>query len=485
MAHHRRVVLENRVPSDRIPEWATSGVLLIEWLERQGTWSEMTDRARIQREGGYAGIDAVLFLLYFFMAEAPGGLKEFSSRARRYHQQLAAVAGRQRLPTQSSISRILGAADADWVQEFGNWLLREAPSTRELLRHPAVRTRDAQGESWHMFDWDPTVTTLRHRALPTVDGPDGRRRSKALAASGYCGRKRGDVQFSRGTLQHAGSGVGMAPGNGLGRVGFEIAVQQVVDTCASADLPLDRAIVRVDGVGGNVPFITTAVEAGVRYVTRVAHYQLLQSADAVAHLDQADWHEVPSSGSGPTRYATDLGHVTLEPAASSVRATGEPFEPIETRVVVSCFRSSIDGRGAGVVVAGRQYELYATDLPADGWPAAEIVASYYGRTGQENRFQQEDRELGLDRIFSYHLPGQQLATVVGLFVWNWQTCRGMELEELSDEMLPPQEPATRKAGPPIRLGDAPAIEVPTQIEERDDDEPADVDTAAQSAAAPA
>ena len=80
------------------------------------------------------------------------------------------------------------------------------------------------------------------------------------------------------------------------------------------------------------------------------------------------------------------------------------------------------------VLDGWQYELYSTDLPAETWPEREIVAGYYGRTGQENRFHQEDQELGLDRIFSYHLPGQQLATLVGLFVWNHYVCRGMDLE---------------------------------------------------------
>ena len=62
--------------------------------------------------------------------------------------------------------------------------------------------------------------------------------------------------------------------------------------------------------------------------------------------------------------------------------------------------------GAGVLIDGWQYELYVTDLDADAWPAPDLVTNYYGRIGEENRFGQEDRELGLDRIFSYHVPGQ-------------------------------------------------------------------------------
>ena len=89
-------------------------------------------------------------------------------------------------------------------------------------------------------------------------------------------------------------------------------------------------------------------------------------------------------------------------------------------------------------------------------PEAEIVAGYYGRCAQENRFHQEDRELGLDRIFSYHLPGQQLATLVGLFVWNFYICRGMELAAPPQE-LPDQETAS----------DAPVLDGPPPLQSRD------------------
>ena len=444
MAEQRRVVFGNRTASERLPDWASTGVFIIEWLHRQGLWTEITDRLKVQREGGYAGIDAFVFLTYYFTSELDAGVKEFSEQAREHHKQLAAVGDRQRLPTQSSMSRILAAVETERARTFGSWLLREAPGVIDVLQHPSVLTRDAMGEGWHIFDWDPTVTTLRHRALPVIDGtPDGRRRSADLAKPGYSGRKRGDVQFSRATLQHAGSGlwlgIEMAPGNGAQRAAFQSGIQQVVATCEHAEVPLDRAILRADGVAGNVPHITACVEDGVHYITRLAHYQLLQDKNVVGHLNEAAWFEVPSSGSGPMRQAADLGRVFLEPAPDSVKADGSVFEPIETRIVVSRFPCSEDGRGAGVTVDGWHYELYGTDLSPEAWPEAEIVAGYYGRTGQENRFYQEDRELGLDRIFSYHLPGQQLATLIGLFVWNFLICRGMELARPPEEL--PEQPA--------------------------------------------
>jgi hypothetical protein len=444
MTENRSVVFDAAGPSERLPDWARDGFVAIEWLREQGLWEQIVERLKIQREGGYVGIDAFQFLLYFFGAKLKVGLKEFSDLARDHRRQLAAVGGRKRFPTQASMSRILSDVEEEGVRDFGNWLLRQVPQIGEVLGHPSVLTRDALGEGWHIFDWDPTITVLRQRALPVFEGmPEARRRSEALAEPGYTGRKRGEVQFSRATLQHAGSGlwlgIEIAPGNGALREAYESALTQVVATCENFDLSRDRVILRSDGVGGNVPFITACDKAQIHYITRLAHYQLLQDPLVIEHLNRADWFEVPSSGSGPCRQATDLGRVVLEPAPTSHPKDGPPFAPIETRVVVSRFPLVGPGRGAGITIDNWRYELYGTDLTSDAWPEVEIVSGYYGRTGQENRFSQEDRELGLDRIFSYHLPGQQLATLIGLFVWNFLVCRGMDLS-----LPPPQLPEQKK-----------------------------------------
>jgi hypothetical protein len=453
MSEQRRVVFHKAVSTDRMPDWSTGGVAVIEWMQQRGLWHQLGERLKIQREGGYVGIDAFQFLLYFFCSDLGLGLKEFSERARERHVQLAAVGSRRRLPTQSSMSRILSAVETERVRDFGSWLLLEAPGVKDVLQHPSVLTRDALSEGWHIFDWDPTVTTLRHRALPVVEGtPEGRRRSEELAEPGYCGRKRGDVQFSRATLQHAGSGlwlgIEMGPGNGSLRDAFESAVSQVDATCEYAQLPRERAILRSDGAAGNVPFITACVEGKIHYITRLAHYQLLNDEAVVKHLNEAEWFEVPSSGSGPQRQAADLGRVMLEPSMGCQHEDGTSYEPIMTRVVVSRFPVKEQGRGAGVTLDGWQYELYGTDLSAAAWPETEIVAGYYGRSGQENRFCQEDRELGLDRIFSYHLPGQHLATLVGLFVWNFHICRGIDLTqpvmELPEQLSAQNSPVADK-----------------------------------------
>src|SRR5690606_30951943 len=133
---------------------------------------------------------------------------------------------RQKLPAPASVSRALDAVEPALLREASPWLLTEAPGVLDVLRHPAVMTYDAHGHAWHVFDLDPTVRTLRHRALPAGDDlPEAERRSRATGAPGHSGRKRGDVQFRRVDVQHAGAGLWvhthLHQGNGDGAVDLD------------------------------------------------------------------------------------------------------------------------------------------------------------------------------------------------------------------------------------------------------------------------
>ena len=122
-----------------------------------------------------------------------------------------------------------------------------------------------------------------------------------------------------------------------------------------------------------------------------------------------------------------------KPSRRTLRPDGERYEPMQVRVVASIFPKQ--GKAtAGKLIDGWQVELFAIDAPASSWPAPEAVGAYFGRAGQENRYAQEDRELGLDRIVSYELPGQELASLVALSLWNLQIVSGFELEPVADEV---------------------------------------------------
>ncbi len=449
----REVTFKSESERTHLPEWASQGAVVLEDLRARGQLAELGERLRVYREGGYTGLDVFVFFALYFAAGTVEGVRSFDRRARRFRADLAAVAGRDRLPSPSSISRFLAAVQPEAVTACASWLLLDAPDARTVLRHPSVQTRDALGQGWHVFDMDPTVTSLRRRALPScADTPEGLRRSEHTAAPGYPGRKRGQVQFERSAVQHAGSGLWvdlyLAPGNGDFRAGTASALDAVARTCVEANAPLERALLRVDGEGGHVPFITACQDAGVHYLTRIAHYALLKRPEIRAHLDRAQWHRVVDSGSGPERQAEDLGIVLLEAAAATERDDGTAYPPVEARVVVSRFPVGAHERGAGHTVDGWRYELYATSLEAPAWPAAEITRTYYGRTVIENRLAQEDRELGLDHVFSFHLPGQALASLFGLFTWNYQICRGMELLEPPADRVPPQALASAEVAEP-------------------------------------
>lgn len=452
----RSLLVTPKDQTDYLPHWATEYVAMVNALGARGVLGEVSERLQVARRDGYSSLDAFLFLLAYFSSGLKIGLRPFAALCAPYSRQLAAVGGRRHWASSSAMSRLLASLTSVQVDEFGAWLLGEAVGAYTLEAHPSIVCRDTRGEQWQVFDYDPTVTTLRHRGLPLdPDLPAPERRSCEMAAQGYAGRKRGDVQFSRATLQHAGSGlwigIWMGPGNGAHRRDNERAYASAKSWCARTGADLERAVVRSDGgAGGSVPAMTDCRESGVHYVTRLARYTLLEHEQVQQHLSGAVWEDVEDSLSGPKREATELGTMQLSADRESLRDDGEPYGNIETRIVIT--RTPIPDesgkRGAGIAKDGWWYELFATSVPASHWPAPELVSLYYGRTGQENRFHQEDRELGLDRIFSYHLPGQQLANLVGLFLWNERTARGAELVAPMSGKLPAQPARKQQSSAP-------------------------------------
>lgn len=232
-------------------------------------------------------------------------------------------------------------------------------------------------------------------------------------------------------MQHSGSGISvhahLSPGNGEGVVDFERALDSIVETCTRLEHPLNRALVRMDGEFGNVPWFTACRERGLPFVTRLNRPKLYEDPQILELLRTAKWVRVPDSKSGPRRSAADIGVLTVHPGERTRRPGGAMYEPVTIRVVATIFKKTGDAK-RGRTIDGYQVELFVVDAAADAWPAPEAIAAWFGRIAEENRFAQEDRELGLDRIISYHLPGQELAALVGLSVWNLRVARGFELD---------------------------------------------------------
>ncbi len=174
------------------------------------------------------------------------------------------------------------------------------------------------------------------------------------------------------------------------------------------------------------------------FITRLNRKKLYEDPDVLQRLHSATCYRVPDSLAGPGRSAADIGILRILPGQQTRRADGSPYESVEVRVVASIFPKQGKAK-RGQSLDGWQVELFAVDVPADAWPAPEVVASYFGHAAEENRFAQEDRELGLDRIISYHLAGQELASVIGLSRWNYVFVQGFMRDPPPAE-LPVQQP---------------------------------------------
>jgi len=325
---------------------------------------------------------------------------------------------------------MFAAVPPEIAREFGRYLLTNSVDMSALVGDRSILHWDTFGTPWHVFDADATVKTLRQRGLPRgSELPEPVRLGLRMAAPGYSGRKRGEVQVSRMTLQHAGSrqwlGAWLSPGNSSPE-DFAQAVLRVRDWCECMAVSPDRVMLRFDGCAVGVPALSICLEHNIPYLTRLSQYHVLRLPQVEAMLAHGPWERVADSGSGPTRWAMELGSQLLTPSSKTRRPDGSCYQPLETRVVVSRFAAADGGhkRGCGEVIGNWQYELYTTPVTADLWPAPETVSMYYGRVGEENNFGQEDRELQLDRTISYEPPGQEVAVNIGMFVWNLRLLAG-------------------------------------------------------------
>ena len=427
----------------RLPDVISKASALVLVLFNAGKVEQAGKKLKVRRQGGFCAADGWLLLIVWLQSGAQMGLKTlWKDSLGRCNEQVASLAGRKKLPSPAALSRLLNSMEFGLLRSAARWLLTEVPEVVPLLLHPASQTYDTCGQAWHVFDLDPTVTTLRQRALPAGgDLPEPMRRADDFADPGYSGRKRGDVQVRRMTVQHAGAGVWvhaeMAPGNGNGMPDFVAALDSVVAVCSSIGVATSCAVLRMDGEFGNVPWFTACRERGLPFITRLNRPKFFEDEKFLARLRAATWFSVTDSGSGPQRLAADLGIWTVKPGKKTRREDGSTYDPIEMRVI-ACAMAQEGEAGRGKVLDGFQIELFAAELPVESWPASDAAALYFGRAAEENRFAQEDREFGLDRVASYHLPGQEFAMLTGLMLWNLQLVEGFKLD-------PPA--ATRPAQP--------------------------------------
>lgn len=449
----------------KLPVWASSYALAVRALDAAGLLSQATERIRFSRQGGFHPFDVAMFQLCLFLTKAGGaarsGQRAFSGLCSGWRPTLAALAGREAWATQASVSRCLNSAGRCDLVGLGRWLLGEGSMLGPVLRHPASYYRDACGQPHLVLDYDPTVIALRKRGLPYgPDLPEPIARATAMAAPGYKGRKRGEVQIAAHVLCHAGTGTWCHLEYEAGNphpadVADRIALS-AHEVARLAHVPAEATVIRVDGAGDVIAVYRAWRKRGLIPLMRMMRYTLLQSDYAAELFERGPWQPVRDSGSGPRREALDLGEYLLDTLADERDGAAEPMY---TRLVVSRFAAETK-HGAGYLMDGWHYEMFGTALSYDGWSAAEVVKCYFDRAAIENRFAQLDAETGVLRVYCNELAGQTFATLMGMWAFNLKVALGAKLagdlgnvpeqseavtEHKSAEQVPPSPTSTAGA----------------------------------------
>ena len=297
--------------------------------------------------------------------------------------------------------------------------------------------QDRMGNLNLFFDADPSIEPVRRRAVvDDAEHPQVRRRRSQGMAPGYAGRKRGEVQRSRLTLQQAHTSEWLGswgnPGNGDRWAELRDAAVAVVDYMSARGLAAHQAVVRLDGAYGRpwTPFILTA-HYNVGYITRCVDYQLLKRT-AVRHAlktqSPVSFHQ-PDTGT--LREVFDVGPVTWQ-------AAKDPEVKVVTRLIVTRRRPGPKEEDKAAIGKKRGrwiYELFVTDRPPEGLEARDIVSLYFGRGGFETQLHYEDEETDPGRWLSGFPEGQDVFALLCQHVWNVR----LRLGQIDDAEAEPRQ----------------------------------------------
>jgi hypothetical protein len=453
----------SRRPEGAVPDSLAGAVAFVREVHQHNVIAYLDEAVTLNR-GGYPLAAAITFLfLLFASGQTQTGIKAF--RAQIQDPGVAAACGFCSLPGTSAISGILRAIDPAALSAIGPELLIEKSGALDILAHPASLHHDSTGRPSHVFGLDATREVFRHAALVGEATP-GRRRTEGFAAPGYTGHKRGETVVSRYVLAHS-SGLWMSatigPGNASRQEGVQAAIGAIERVRQNSDPDKNIGmIVRADGEFGKAVDIAAFHAKGIGMVSRWGQYQMLKGEQVRRQMAEGRWFVVPDGKTGPTRSALDLGYRDLP---VDDKAEGET---VRARFTVSRYRTDAATTTHGHLEDGYLFELFVSvGLDREAWPAPELVQLFLGRAVIENNFAQEDREMALGRTFCYRRGGQLLATLLGLFVMNWQMAAALRLDPLPDAptvqhprvpmedptpvpwaaSLPPSEPAPTPPSP--------------------------------------
>lgn len=377
----------------------------------------LNDHSRLFRFGRYEVID-FLAVIFCYAVSGERTLEAFYEQIDPWASAFMALFGRDRLPSRSTLSRFLAALDQATVEALRTLFLND------LLARPLGKEEqssglwDRQGNHFRVFDVDGTRKAARQRALPvTADRPAPTRRLHPLCAPGYTGRKRGEVVHERTTVLQAHTHQWIAtfgnPGNGEYRAELRRAVTTIQSYLQAHHHPEERALLRLDGQYGTGAVVADL--AGLSFVIRGKDDQILKRAEIQARLKLPPDQHLTHPESGMVRALYDCPEQILGKAGKQVR------------IIVATHPAGKTKSRIGVERDGIVYELFLTNLPQDGFTAADVVALYLHRGAFENALADEDQEQDPDRWVSHTASGQEVWQLISQWVWNLRLELGHQL----------------------------------------------------------
>ncbi len=420
-----------------VPAWFAEVVIIAGYLEKHGLLEAFAHQVRLVRGrfGTYEPID-FLALLIGYAISGERTLADFFERLEPFESAFMALFGRRCLPHRSSLSRFLAAVDRPCLEAF-RALFEQQSEASGWSTETLGGIFDRQERRFIVFDIDATRQAARQRALPTApELPPPRRRLDAVCASGYTGRKRGELVRTRTTVlqMHTHQWIGTYSGKGNGDYRGELAsaLQAITTYLKQFAFSSEMALARLDGQYGDAAVVAQIMLANIHVVTRGRGYQLLEHPQLRGVLAHPPTACVTRLNTGEVVELFDGGWLPL----------GEGLPRV--RVIVA--RHPAPPPGKSVTVGKRidewVYELFLTDLDADGFLAEDVLDLYHGRGAFEAVLSDEDVEEDPDRWCSYTPCGQELWQVACQWVWNLRlslgkTMQGAELREM--EWAPPKE----------------------------------------------
>ncbi len=350
---------------------------------------------------------------------------------------------RDQLPARSTLSRFLAALTDAPVEALRTLFLDDlesralSPDSHEKQTGGLV---DRGGNTWVVFDIDGTREAARQRSLPQTDAwPQPFRRLDEVCASGYPGRKRGQVVRTRTVVSQAHTFQWLGSfgnrGNGHYRAELRRALAAIGRYLTAYQCSPARALLRLDGQYGTGAVLTDL--AGFAFVTRGKDYTILDHplVQARLHLSPDQFQQRPESQVVRSLY--DCPEVP-------VGAEGVPC-----RVVVATHPTGTKKSPVGVTRAGIVYELFFTNLPQQGFTAADVIEVYLHRGAFELALSDEDQEIGPDRWCSHAAWGQECWQVVAQWMWNLRLEVGHHLapESLRTTEFAPAQPEASEQQP--------------------------------------